>query len=110
MAEKLETVISRNIANTRPRDFYDIYILYKLKENEIIWKDLKDALISTSRKRDSLDIVKKYSEMIEIIKNNSSQNNYWNKFIKKNPFASDISFGQVIEVISICFKKLESVI
>lgn len=31
MAEKLETVISRGDQNTRPRDFYDIYILAKFK-------------------------------------------------------------------------------
>ena len=31
MAEKLETVISRGDQNTRPRDYYDIYILTKLQ-------------------------------------------------------------------------------
>lgn len=31
MAEKLETVISRGDQNTRPRDYYDIYILAKLQ-------------------------------------------------------------------------------
>lgn len=31
MAEKLETVISRGDQNTRPRDYYDIYILGKLQ-------------------------------------------------------------------------------
>lgn len=30
LAEKLETVVSRNVTNTRMRDFYDIYILQKL--------------------------------------------------------------------------------
>lgn len=30
IAEKLETIISRGIANTRMRDFYDIYILLKV--------------------------------------------------------------------------------
>lgn len=31
LAEKLETVLSRNLANTRPRDYYDIHILYSLR-------------------------------------------------------------------------------
>lgn len=35
MAEKLETVISRSDQNTRPRDFYDVFILYKLQGNNI---------------------------------------------------------------------------
>lgn len=31
LAEKLETIMSRNIANTRPRDYYDVHILYALR-------------------------------------------------------------------------------
>ena len=31
LAEKLETVVSRGDQNTRPRDYYDIYILTKLQ-------------------------------------------------------------------------------
>lgn len=31
MAEKLETVVSRGDQNTRPRDYYDVYILAKLQ-------------------------------------------------------------------------------
>jgi len=34
LAEKIETVLSRGIANTRPRDFYDIYILYSLHKDD----------------------------------------------------------------------------
>ena len=110
MAEKLETVIARNIANTRPRDFYDIYILYKLKGNYINWQDLKKALISTSKKRKSLEILKNYSEIIDTLKINSFQNNLWNKFIKKNSFATGISFEQTVEIVSKCFINIEMVI
>jgi predicted nucleotidyltransferase component of viral defense system len=35
LAEKLEAVLSRNIANTRPRDFYDD-ILYALRR---LWRN-----------------------------------------------------------------------
>ena len=33
--EKIETIIRRNITTTRMRDFYDIYILYKIYKNKI---------------------------------------------------------------------------
>ena len=52
-AEKLETVISRGIANTRPRDFYDTHILYSLKKDEINYVTLAKAIESTARKRGS---------------------------------------------------------
>lgn len=35
LAEKLETIITREIANTNPRDFYDIYILHQLRDHII---------------------------------------------------------------------------
>ena len=35
LAEKLETMISRGITNTRMRDYYDIHILIKLYGNQL---------------------------------------------------------------------------
>ena len=46
LAEKLETVVSRNVTNTRMRDFYDIYIfLQDLTKEEIIVKHINNFLI-----------------------------------------------------------------
>lgn len=55
MAEKLETVISRGNQNTRPRDYYDIYILAKLQYSNIDSESLKEALDATAKKRGSTD-------------------------------------------------------
>jgi predicted nucleotidyltransferase component of viral defense system len=41
LAEKIETIISRNIANSRMRDFYDVYILKKLQANNINFELLR---------------------------------------------------------------------
>ncbi len=46
MAEKLETVISRGDQNTRPRDYYDIYILAKLQYTNLEPNSLKAVLYS----------------------------------------------------------------
>lgn len=53
LAEKLETVVSRGVANTRPRDFYDIHVLWKLWGEECDPATLKDALSATCEKRGS---------------------------------------------------------
>lgn len=53
MAEKLETVISRNITNTRMRDFYDIHILLSLYGSTLDTKVLGEALQATARKRET---------------------------------------------------------
>ena len=57
LAEKYETIIKRNIATTRMRDFYDIFSLYNLRKEEIDFKTLKSAIIRTANKRNSLDIM-----------------------------------------------------
>lgn len=57
VAEKLETLIARGIANTRMRDFYDIYILSKVQGHNIDNDILTKALMSTSKKRGSESVL-----------------------------------------------------
>ena len=35
LAEKLETVISRDVGNTRPRDYYDLHMLWTVRQTEV---------------------------------------------------------------------------
>ncbi len=63
MAEKLETVISRGDQNTRPRDYYDIYILAKLQYPNMEPNLLKAALDATTEKRGSTMVVKNYHRL-----------------------------------------------
>ncbi len=51
LAEKVETILSRGVFNTRPRDFYDVYILVTTKQFS---RDVFiDALAVTSDHRGS---------------------------------------------------------
>ena len=54
LAEKYESVIKRNISTTRMRDFYDLYNLYNLRKEDINFDILKQAIISTANRRESL--------------------------------------------------------
>ena len=47
LAEKIETVISRAEASTRPRDRYDIFNLYQLRKNELNMEILDKAIRNT---------------------------------------------------------------
>ena len=64
IAEKYETIIRRNIANTRARDFYDLYKFFKLYRNTIDPKVLKSAVNNTAQKRNSTSEI---DDAIEII-------------------------------------------
>jgi hypothetical protein len=93
LAEKLETVLSRNIANTRPRDFYDIHILYTLRGAECSIPTLKQALDETVRKRGSLPILAQYREIVESIQENPQMQGFWEKYRKEFDYAKDITFS-----------------
>ena len=54
LAEKLETVVSRNVTNTRMRDFYDIYILQKLYGEQLQKQVFMDCTCGYSQKKGNI--------------------------------------------------------
>ena len=105
LAEKYETIIKRNIATTRMRDFYDIFSLYNLRKEEIDFKTLKSAIIRTANKRNSLDIM---NSSIEIIKDMQKDNylvKLWNTYLQENEYIEKIKFEKTLEVIEIIATK-----
>lgn len=61
LAEKIETVLSRGAANTRSRDFYDIYILFKIRGASYDKKVLFRAVEKTANSRGTKSLLKMYS-------------------------------------------------
>ena len=99
MAEKLETVISRGDQNTRPRDYYDIYILTKLQYSNINIERLKKALSATTEKRGSSIVVKDYRRIMNAVENSDIMQRQWNNYQKDFDYAADILFKDVCEAV-----------
>ena len=99
MAEKLETVISRGDQNTRPRDYYDIYILAKLQYSNINIERLKKALSATTEKRGSSIVVKDYRRIMNAVENSDIMQRQWNNYQKDFDYATDILFKDVCEAV-----------
>ena len=97
LAEKLETVVSRGDQNTRPRDYYDIFILSKLQDKNIEIDTLRDALIATSEKRGSKEIMVNYEGIIRDVSENEVMNQRWNDYRKDFSYASEIEFKDACE-------------
>lgn len=106
LAEKIETVLSRNIANTRIRDFYDIHILYSLRGTECSISTLKQALKRTAEKRGSIKILENYIAIIEEIKNNQQLQNFWQRYQKNFDYAQNISFQETCDSILNIMEKI----
>ena len=97
MAEKLETLISRNVTNTRMRDFYDIYILLQLYGNTLNTKVLGEALQATAKKRETEYHLKDAQEIFDEVQNDSNMQKLWKSYQKKFSYAVDISWQMVME-------------
>lgn len=109
LAEKLETVISRADQNTRSRDYYDIYILTKLQGQNIELENLRSALDATSKKRGSTNLVKRYREIIEIVRQSDDMKYQWKKYTKSFHYAETLEFDEVCKaVIAIMNKVMEN--
>lgn len=98
IAEKFETISSRNITTTRARDFYDLYMLYNLYKSKIDKNILKEAITLTSRHRNSYSLVLQYKEIVKLFYQSDSLKNLWMKYVQNNSYAKDISFNDTISI------------
>ena len=98
IAEKFETISSRNITTTRARDFYDLYMLYKIYKSKIERNVLKEAITLTSQHRNSFSLVLQYKEIVKLFYQSNSLKNLWDKYIQNNPYAKEISFDDTISI------------
>lgn len=105
LAEKLETILSRDIVNTRIRDFYDIAVLSIEKEEEISIDKLKLALQATAKKRKSLEIIKNGLEIIERIEKDEGMKVLWMNYQNKFDYAENYDWQIVIHLIKDLYMK-----
>lgn len=97
LAEKIQTIYQRGIFNSRSKDFYDIYILYHLKKDEIDFESLKKACQNTFRHRStdfSLDSILNTLNSLKAEKNLEIR---WSSYQKRFAYAEEISFDNVID-------------
>lgn len=99
LAEKLETIISRGLASTRPRDRYDLFTLYKLRKEEINLEVLKNALENTAEKRKSKDTIYNWEEQLRGIEISDYQKELWIRYQRQFKYAKDITFDNSVQVI-----------
>lgn len=99
LAEKLETVISRNITNTRMRDFYDIHILLKLYGNTLDANVLGEALQATVKKRETEKHLSNAVELFDEVQNDSNMQKLWTSYQKKFSYAEDVSWDTVMSAV-----------
>lgn len=99
LAEKLQTIYSRSFLNSRSKDFYDIYILSKLKKDDIDFVKLKLACERTFSYRDTELNFNNIIQLLKIFKNDLTQHQQWKNYSKKYHYTKDISFLEILDEI-----------
>jgi len=97
LAEKVETILRRGVINTRPRDFYDVYLISKTQDfNKGIFHK---ALSATSEHRGTTEKISNTPEIIKVIEESPFLKQHWERYRKEYLYAKDISFEDTITTI-----------
>lgn len=99
IADKFETIISRNVDTTRARDFYDIYILWTTQQHNFDKKILGQAILEKFEYRESMDKLNNIDEIMKAIKDSNILREHWKNYQSKFSYAEDISYEGTIRVL-----------
>ena len=99
LAEKIQTIINRGIANTRLRDFYDVYSIMNLYGEQIQQHVLYDAFCTTCEKRRTVFSKDDIIDTLNMISDDLHMEELWEQFRKSNFFVGDIDWKSVIDYV-----------
>ncbi len=99
LAEKIQTIYNRGFFNSRSKDFYDVYILYKLKKKDINIETLKSACFNTFNYRETEFDKDKIISLLDDLAVENNFNIRWKNYQKKFSYARGIKFDELIKDI-----------
>ena len=97
LAEKIQTIFTRGLANTRMRDFYDVHSVTKIYAEEIDKEILLEAFHATCKKRETVFSTEEMTETLELIESNGGMAQMWEQFRNKNYFVGDLEWRIVLD-------------
>ena len=84
------------LANTRMRDFYDVYGIVKMNAEKIDKDVLIEAFHATCEKRETVFTQDEITDTLSKIKENEAMAQMWEQFRRKNFFVGDLQWDEVI--------------
>ena len=99
LAEKVETILRRSVLNTRPRDFYDVYVIMKTQHHVFNKKIFLAALNATTKKRLSTAVLQDQDKILLTIQSDPTMRQRWDRYCKENYYAKGIGFDEVIRIL-----------
>lgn len=97
MAEKVETILRRGVFNTRPRDFYDAYILTTTQKfDKAVFEN---ALKATANHRGTVRQIEDVPGILRNIEECPELKTMWERYRKQFTYAAGIEYEQIINVL-----------
>lgn len=96
LAEKIQTILARGIANTRLRDYYDVYEVMKICAARVDKNILLQAFCATCKKRETLFSKEEMSETLALIEKDGGMAGMWEQFRKRNYFVGNLEWKEVL--------------
>ena len=97
MAEKVETILRRGVFNTRPRDFYDAYILTTTQKfDKAVFAE---ALSATAKHRGTVEQIADVPGILHNIGESPELCAMWDKYRKQFAYAQDITYEQIMNTV-----------
>ncbi len=110
IAEKFESIISKNITTTRAKDFYDLYMLKNKQKKDINNKNLVKAITNTFNKRNTKFNIVNFKEIVEILENSNALKRVFTDYQSKLEYTKGVTFEDTInslrEIINILENEL----
>ena len=97
LAEKVETILRRGVFNTRPRDFYDAYIL--VTTQPLDRAVFAEALRATARHRGTTEQITDVPGILRSIRQSPELRAMWDKYQKQFGYAQNITYEQILDVV-----------
>ncbi len=107
IAEKFESIISKNITTTRAKDFYDLYMLMNKHKKEVNDKNLVKAIENTFNKRNIEFNIDNFKEAVEMLKDSTALKRVFADYQSKLEYAKEVSFDDTIKALSEIINILE---
>jgi predicted nucleotidyltransferase component of viral defense system len=108
IAEKFQSIISKNITTTRAKDFYDLYMLMNKHKSDINNKNLVKAIENTFNKRGTEFNIDNFKEIVEILEDSNTLKKVFTDYQRKLEYTKEVSFEGTINSIKEIIKILES--
>ncbi len=110
LAEKVKTILRRSVLNTRPRDFYDFYILMKTHGQAIHPDVFQSALSATVERGLSQEALQNGNAILHAIQEDAVMRSRWNRYCQEYYYANEILFDEVINILVNILGKISGII